>query len=268
MKQFLLAFIVFLIWSVVGTWYYSCKLKNLCIDQNQEVLVVESPSLTGFIAHIGLNDIEEIETDATKLDIYNRLKDNQDKVLHINAYFDKASENETFGESRAKKVIGILASYGINESRIKYDVIGKDQIFSNGSKSNQIIEFDFEEITEEDIEIIESSIKSKLLFSEFGSGEFIPDRTLIAYVEELKYYLSSHPEEAVEVIGHTDNVGSSEANYELGLRRAENVKDYMVQQGIEAAKIKASSNGQDNPIADNSTAEGRKQNRRIEIKVN
>jgi OOP family OmpA-OmpF porin len=67
--------------------------------------------------------------------------------------------------------------------------------------------------------------------------------------------------------GHTDSTGSSEYNMDLSVRRAEAVKDYLIGKGIDSNNIKTSALGESQPIADNATAEGRAENRHVEIEV-
>jgi len=69
------------------------------------------------------------------------------------------------------------------------------------------------------------------------------------------------------VAGHTDSVGSEERNYELGQKRAGSVARYLIKRGIDPFRVTATSYGEDNPVADNTTREGKRQNRRIEILV-
>jgi outer membrane protein OmpA-like peptidoglycan-associated protein len=72
----------------------------------------------------------------------------------------------------------------------------------------------------------------------------------------------------IEIEGHTDNTGDETYNERLGLKRAEAVRDYLYQtNGIPLHAISVFSFGESNPIADNSTREGRAQNRRVVIKV-
>lgn len=70
----------------------------------------------------------------------------------------------------------------------------------------------------------------------------------------------------LSIEAHTDNVGSNAGNIMLGLDRARAVRDYLVSQGVAASRIRISSAGEDSPIAPNTTAIGRQQNRRIIIK--
>jgi outer membrane protein OmpA-like peptidoglycan-associated protein len=69
------------------------------------------------------------------------------------------------------------------------------------------------------------------------------------------------------VAGHTDSVGAEERNYELGQRRAASVARHLIKQGIDPFRITTVSYGEESPVADNQTKEGKRQNRRIEIRV-
>ena len=71
----------------------------------------------------------------------------------------------------------------------------------------------------------------------------------------------------VDVIGHTDSIGTEEYNQQLSLRRATSVKDYIVSKGVDASIIDVSGKGESQPVADNSTKEGRAQNRRVEVRI-
>jgi OmpA-OmpF porin, OOP family len=72
----------------------------------------------------------------------------------------------------------------------------------------------------------------------------------------------------LELVGHTDNTGNRDNNYSLSTARAEAVKSYLIQKGIPANRFqKVDGKGQDEPIADNSTAAGKAQNRRVVISI-
>ncbi len=74
-------------------------------------------------------------------------------------------------------------------------------------------------------------------------------------------------EQPMVVYGFTDNVGTREFNMDLSQRRADSVRDYLVQKGIPRDLITAEGKGPDNPISDNNSIEGRAANRRVEIVV-
>jgi outer membrane protein OmpA-like peptidoglycan-associated protein len=71
----------------------------------------------------------------------------------------------------------------------------------------------------------------------------------------------------IEVGGHTDNTGKPASNQTISELRAKAVMKYLVREGVEASKLKAVGYGQDKPVGDNGTSEGRAQNRRIEFSV-
>lgn len=76
---------------------------------------------------------------------------------------------------------------------------------------------------------------------------------------------ASRGNEMIEVIGHTDSTGPEAYNQGLSERRAQSAADYLVGQGISASSITTKGMGESSPVADNSTREGRAQNRRVEI---
>lgn len=71
----------------------------------------------------------------------------------------------------------------------------------------------------------------------------------------------------IEISGHTDNSGNTEYNKKLSDLRAKAVKNYLIEQGCNESNLNAVGYGKDKPIADNTTAEGRAENRRVEFKV-
>ena len=73
--------------------------------------------------------------------------------------------------------------------------------------------------------------------------------------------------EVVIAVGHTDSVGSDAYNEKLSVKRSEAVKAYLADKGIDASKIYTEGKGEKQPVADNKSADGRAQNRRVEIEV-
>jgi OOP family OmpA-OmpF porin len=71
------------------------------------------------------------------------------------------------------------------------------------------------------------------------------------------------PFATAEIDGYTDSVGTDAYNVKLSDRRAKAVFDYLTSRGVDPARLKSMGYGEANPIADNKTAEGRQQNRRV-----
>jgi outer membrane protein OmpA-like peptidoglycan-associated protein len=105
---------------------------------------------------------------------------------------------------------------------------------------------------------------SDVLF-DFNKYTLKPDaREKLAKVSGI---LLSYPNLKLQVEGYTDNIGSDEYNQKLSEERADSVRDYLVAQGVGQPNISAAGYGKSDPVADNSTASGRSENRRVQLVV-
>jgi len=86
-------------------------------------------------------------------------------------------------------------------------------------------------------------------------------------LNEVAALLKADPTLMLDVDGHTDAQGSDESNQTLSENRAKSVVDYLVKQGVDASRLKATGYGESKPVADNTTAAGRAKNRRTEMTV-
>jgi len=86
-------------------------------------------------------------------------------------------------------------------------------------------------------------------------------------LQNLASSLKKNGETNIMIIGHTDNTGTAAHNMDLSVRRADAVKNYITGNGIDAARLTTQGKGETEPIADNATAKGRAQNRRVEIVI-
>jgi outer membrane protein OmpA-like peptidoglycan-associated protein len=80
-------------------------------------------------------------------------------------------------------------------------------------------------------------------------------------------FLKKTPGVKVEIAGHTDNTGSAQYNMELSAKRAGAVVDYLIENGIQAERLFAKGYGEELPLADNETEEGRAMNRRTQLTI-
>jgi OOP family OmpA-OmpF porin len=103
------------------------------------------------------------------------------------------------------------------------------------------------------------------VFFDFDKAVLKPEGK--AKLDDLVGKLKATALEVIIAIGHTDSIGSDAYNQKLSVRRAEAVKAYLVSKGIEPNRIYTEGKGKSQPIASNSTAEGRAKNRRVEIEV-
>jgi outer membrane protein OmpA-like peptidoglycan-associated protein len=106
------------------------------------------------------------------------------------------------------------------------------------------------------------NVPSDVSFS-VGRADIKPE--LRQVLEKFTQGMKSQPSTLVRVVGHTDSTGSDAVNNPLSLDRAESVRSYLVDRGINANRVEVVGRGSREPIAGNGTAEGRAKNRRVEI---
>ena len=102
----------------------------------------------------------------------------------------------------------------------------------------------------------------------FDFNKFILRPEAKKALEVIADIIREHPQKRILITGHTDNVGSEAYNLKLSLQRAQSVADYLMYcQKISPDRFTIEGKGESEPIAENSTEEGRAQNRRVEIKI-
>lgn len=108
-------------------------------------------------------------------------------------------------------------------------------------------------------------LNEKVMF-ETGKAKLLPASE--ALLDEVAGVLTDHPEiQKLRIEGHTDSQGGAGANLRLSNSRARAVRDYLVKKGVAAGRLESKGFGQTKPIASNKTAEGREQNRRVELRI-
>ena len=88
-----------------------------------------------------------------------------------------------------------------------------------------------------------------------------------ASLDDAAITLNRYPELTVEVEGHTDSDGAADYNEGLSYRRAVTVRDYLISEGVDGTRLTARGYGEARPIADNGTADGKRQNRRVVLRL-
>jgi outer membrane protein OmpA-like peptidoglycan-associated protein len=100
---------------------------------------------------------------------------------------------------------------------------------------------------------------------DFGKYDLKPDAKI--KLAKLAGIIQAHPGLHLAIEGHTDSIGSDEANMKLSQQRAEEVRNFLVQQELTPDTVTAVGLGKAEPVADNGTNDGRQKNRRVEIIV-
>lgn len=120
-------------------------------------------------------------------------------------------------------------------------------------------------VTKGEQQLIDQTLDNRIIEFESGSATLTPAGLQI--LEDMTSALQRVGDKPVTIIGHTDNVGNPSANLMLSNQRAEAVKQYLIDHGIDAARLSTAGKGDRDPIASNETSEGRMRNRRIEFSV-
>jgi len=101
----------------------------------------------------------------------------------------------------------------------------------------------------------------------FDTNSTVVKPGLISEIDRVAGVLTRYPETLIRIEGHTDSVGTEEYNKDLSFRRANSVRDLLVQRGVNISRIQPVGFGETMPVASNATEVGRQLNRRVEIKI-
>ena len=249
--------------SVKGSEFdYSCK-SNFNFNLNKHEL--NQP----------VNDSIDIGIELIKVHLENKLS----QKLIITGFCTPDEKNSTsfpnLGFARADNIKSYFISKGISLDAIDTDGQVRDTLDIIDNLVFGPINFTLKEsiVTSTDtINIDLAALKEKLdknpLILNFSSrrSKIILSDEEKKMVADIIYYLEKIPEAKIEIVGHTDNTGIKKKNIKVGQKRADYVKSFF-DKDIDNQRIETSSKGQDEPLADNSTEEGKAKNRRVVISI-
>ncbi len=319
MRNFFLAFLVFLAWSVLAIWYLTTDAKTTIasifkIEEKESPINIDSLSIKIEQDAIFKEDIENIDSifknlnpdeNPARLYALNELNDvifafdtifikkNIDSVFYKNRqknYIEEVADylnenkekeliilsdysaredftNPNFGLKRGRFIINELVKSGVDKNHISVKSLIKDLPFSHNDEYLGGVIFRFQTISEERLEEIERNRTIKrIIYPTFTFSTIYANKELKDFAAELKSIMEDYPQKTVQIVGHTDNIGSSMDTYQMGLKYAQQVRWYLINnQNLDKDRLKASSLGKDNPIDVNTTVAGRNKNRRIEF---
>jgi outer membrane protein OmpA-like peptidoglycan-associated protein len=201
-----------------------------------------------------------------------------DKNLSITGYALLSEENKSvfpnLGFARANSTKNYFVSKGIPKERIylegniSEDLLDQQDTLVNGVSFLLLQTEEGAEST--DYELVKKEINDdpiQLYFDVGQSSIFIGESDRVKMIKIMDY-LDHVIDSELILTGHTDDTGDRADNFVLGEARADFLKSYLVRNGVQESKINTSSKGPDEPIADNSTEEGRSRNRRVTVKIN
>ncbi len=147
------------------------------------------------------------------------------------------------------------------ENLMPHVVIDSVVIAKKQGKSIKTVTKDSEDNTQRDSLIVLSGE----VFFDFNSSQLRNE--LKSKLDSISKFLNKNKAFNASVSGHTDNTGNESYNLKLSEKRAENVALYLIDQGVEPDRISYVGMGSLKPVMDNSTEEGKRKNRRVEIKM-
>lgn len=118
---------------------------------------------------------------------------------------------------------------------------------------------------------VKAEVKERLAFAtkvvQFETGKAVLKNQSFAILDEIVDIMRQYPDYTLSISGHTDNVGDDRDNLRLSEARAKTCYEYFMFRGIKANRLRYAGFGENRPIADNDTREGREQNRRVEFEL-
>jgi OmpA-OmpF porin, OOP family len=285
-----LLWLLTVIWFVVGIWWYATSSCNACM--------VNSPPISNNIALPGFsvsdgnwnlasstnlrfgqsNHIPVMSADikSTIDDLAMYAKNNLKKTITITGYYKTDEKNttsfENLGLARAEEVKKYLLSKGIDEKNILTRSQAEEAlVFSPADTLVGGIAFAFNnaaipEVTKS-TEVKDDLFEPRTVYFNTGQNTLPVDASFSEYIEKVKTYLQNHNDKKLIITGYTDNVGIADLNLNLSKRRAAFVKSELANKGIPNEQMESIGKGIADPIADNSTDEGKEKNRRVTIQL-
>ncbi|MFT4033308.1 MAG: OmpA family protein [Siphonobacter sp.] len=283
-------------WIGGGTYWHVCRIKGLCeigpvqlsssrdyaglFIEDSTLFQVRSSNNLGFIRSGADPSLEVVRPELDSLAKY--LRANPTKKLTITGFYDSEEKNNTvfpsLGIARASRIKQYLIRQGVVSEKIAIDGISKVLAFTP-EDSTYGMAFTFITIpelvppkaeTEKELaasQKYESIFKPMDLYFPLGSSQYIKTPDNEKFVDEAKKYLAENPERVLMLTGHTDSQGADNWNLSLSKRRAESVKQALMNRGIKAKQLITDGKGETEPISNNETEAGRKANRRVSILV-
>lgn len=217
---------------------------------------------------------EGLNLEVEKLTAY--IKENPDKTVDITGFYTSSENNNSafpnLGLARANAVKNHFVSKGGSSKMINTYGELKIDLNPDGENINYgPLRFGIQTgDTGDDLEALRKEIKADplILYFDTAQASINLTNTQREKVYKISKYMDKVDNAQTLAVGHTDSEGRRTTNMRLGKNRAEFAKNYLASNGIPSSKIKTSSKGPDQPIANNSSESGRAKNRRVVVTIN
>lgn len=260
----LMFLMVFALYSIFCWKIYTCKIKGLCEDSKsvvvEKALPLDPIQFYKNTDDVVLNNFEKYRDSICKLSQSQRLD-------VIGQYFSDEVNNTSFpnlGLARANKLRSLLQGFGLDTSKIalvgqKLDGSFKDSLAVMSMVSPSVVI----NTASSEVQIVTSNGITEIYFPT-NSNKEIKSKVLDSFLNQIAQNATN---KKIYLTGHTDNVGDETANQKLSLDRCNTVKAQLMKLGVPEGNIPTEGKGSSSPKVDNSTAENRALNRRVEVRV-
>ncbi len=273
-------FIAFLIWGSGSTYWYVCRIKGFC--RNVQAAKWEKPEKKDKSTNSQLaGEKAEISKDVLIFEI-NGIEPVITDTVRWQAAVDEWKKAMAQGK-RLKMYVPVLLSEGegVSVERLKRTRQWLSAIFDSAMVSVEAKRIDrfqdqagFIDAFEGYFMLIEQAGNVKklagnkaLIYFPYNGTKAKWDRDVLDYLDEVVRAVRENKNLKIRLTGHTDNRGNPAFNKRLGYRRAFAVKRVLLKKGVPSRAIIVRSEGENKPVADNSTPEGRRMNRRVELEI-
>ena len=198
------------------------------------------------------------------------VRDKRNRSLAADIYWEDLTENKAIGRLRSNPENGkyfiILPAgklYGYYAKKEGYYPVSKN-IDLRMTKAFSQLEENITMVSIEDMKKLGTIVKINNIF--FDTDKTILRPESFPELIRLANILKDNPYSKIEIMGHTDNVGSDDHNLKLSEGRANAVYRYLISTGIDVKNMKAAGFGESKPVSTNTTEEGKQNNRRVEFR--
>ncbi len=258
------------LWTFLSGDWYVCVINKAC---NAEKVAVVATTLPAVVPPPVVKVVEKFEriffkNNQSEIFLTNSLEDayseigimNTDganKEFHITGYYFNG-EAEAVGMARAESIKERFADYPwFNQIKTKAQQITKDFPLSKYDTYAHASEFNIVDTSDK------YRVERKTIYFATNASDPQASNNIKLYLKGVAESFNRGVIDKVHVVGHTDNQGKAEANYQLASNRALMIKQMLVDFGMSADKVTTESQGEAQPAESNDTREGRQLNRRV-----
>lgn len=288
--------ILLLITTVVYFWLAHAFVNRVCSEcdncKSEQVREAVTSSSTGAVANSNQLTEEKLSepivfqwsnADAITSDNFENYKAEilsqmeTGRKLEVYGYYFKEEETPTnyvnMGLARADELIELLSETIPKEKMTpRAQLIDEDEgvrenyFISTRHRWVDVVPEEYDASSKKDDERVDEVGDRTLIYFAFNSTKKEINPEVDTYLAKIAERIKSTGE-AVELLGHTDDIGSEMSNYALALRRAEMIQKILVSKGVDSSKITIESKGELEPTAPNNNDANRRLNRRVELKI-